>query len=70
MSETSREQEIRELAFHLWQKAGEPQGQQDEFWHAAVKQLDGGPRSTDADTSDSFPASDPPSNSGITGIKT
>lgn len=84
MSDPSREQQIRELAFRLWQEAGEPQGEQDWFWHAAAKHLEmegESPKSDtpapvepasdrpDEDTGDSFPASDPPSNSGITGVK-
>jgi hypothetical protein len=33
------EQQIRVRAHELWEQAGKPDGQQDEFWHKAEKQL-------------------------------
>lgn len=60
------EQEVRDLAYRLWEEAGKPEGRHDEFWHKARERLAG------HDTADSFPASDPPSHSGIvdTGTRT
>ncbi len=69
------EQAIRERAYALWQQAGSPDGRHEEFWHQAREELAGGARpGTGAtsddfhyDTKESFPASDPPANSGIVG---
>jgi hypothetical protein len=36
------EQQIRVRAHELWEEAGKPDGQQDEFWHKAEKQLSQG----------------------------
>jgi hypothetical protein len=33
------EQEIRNRAYHLWKKAGEPAGTMDIFWYEAEKEL-------------------------------
>ena len=33
------EQEIRQLAFQLWQQAGKPEGKSDAFWYQAEKEL-------------------------------
>jgi hypothetical protein len=33
------EQEIRERAHQLWERAGKPEGREDEFWHAAEQEL-------------------------------
>jgi len=38
LSEPS-EQEIRERAHQLWERAGKPEGRGDEFWHAAEQEL-------------------------------
>lgn len=56
-----RERKIRERAYELWQQAGSPEGQHEEFWRQAEAEEHG---NADAD---SFPASDPPSNTGVTG---
>jgi hypothetical protein len=69
------EQKIRERAYELWQQAGSPEGRHEEFWHQARQELTGGARpESDAKsdefhygTEESFPASDPPANSGIVG---
>jgi Protein of unknown function (DUF2934) len=77
MSDTQdqdREQRIRDIAYGLWEKEGQPEGRTDEFWHRAVQIVDGGealphaPAETPAAKDDvdleieqSFPASDPPS---------
>lgn len=61
------EQRIRERAFHLWQEAGSPEGRHEEFWHRAREIEERGGAEGGVNTEDSFPASDPPSNSGIVG---
>lgn len=38
LSEPS-EQEIRERAHQLWERAGQPEGREEEFWHAAEQEL-------------------------------
>ena len=38
LSEPS-EQEIRERAHQLWERAGKPECREDEFWHAAEQEL-------------------------------
>ena len=63
------EQKIRERAYELWEKAGRPTDRTDEFWHQAREQIPYPPEPPNNDSADSFPASDPPSNSGIIGVK-
>lgn len=67
MSETDHEEPIRAIAYRLWQEAGEPADRHDEFWHQARKQIEHPPEPPKSGTEDSFPASDPPSNTGIVG---
>jgi hypothetical protein len=33
------EARVRTLAYHLWEAAGRPHGREDEFWHAAERQI-------------------------------
>jgi Protein of unknown function (DUF2934) len=33
------EEQIRTLAFHLWEKDGSPEGRSDEYWEKARQQL-------------------------------
>jgi hypothetical protein len=55
-SDTGRadEQRVRELAYHLWEADGSPEGQAEEYWHRALKQLESenelGSKPTSADT--------------------
>lgn len=35
----TREDKIKNLAHHLWEAAGGPNGMSDHFWHAAEEQL-------------------------------
>jgi Protein of unknown function (DUF2934) len=76
----SLEHRIHERAYSLWQRAGCPDGRDREFAERAPRQEDIGqpaPQPTrregqktgliDQASSDSFPASDPPSISRITG---
>lgn len=51
------EEELRSLAYRLWEEAGCPDGRADEFWERARLQLcpDGGPTQADrANDSDEF----------------
>jgi hypothetical protein len=61
MSKEIEEQEIREHAYLLWQEAGSPEGQEDEFWTKAKEKLakEKGLADIDLAGEDSFPASDP-----------
>ena len=34
-----REKQIREHAYHLWDRAGRPAHREDEFWHQAVEHV-------------------------------
>ena len=60
MSKELSEQEIRECAYSLWQDAGAPEGQEDEFWDKAKAILtkENAHASVDAAIEESFPASD------------
>lgn len=44
------EQQIRNYAHQLWEKAGRPQGRDMEFWHAAEVELNAESDSPDAPT--------------------
>ena len=63
------EQRVRERAYALWEQAGSPEDRQDEFWHQARAEIEGsGDRNIVREESEqSFPASDSPSTTGITG---
>ncbi len=61
------EQRIRERAYELWLEAGQPHDQDTEFWHRARREIRVEERTYDGALEDTFPASDPPANSGITG---
>jgi hypothetical protein len=60
-------QRIRDEAYRLWEEAGRPEGQADRFWHAAKVAVDQAEAKLDKEVSQSFPASDPPSSSVVTG---
>ena len=67
---TDREQRIRERAYLLWQGAGSPPGEAEAFWKKAIEELEAdkaAEKMLDKELADSFPASDPPSHTGITG---
>ncbi len=36
-----RDQEIRNLAYFLWEKAGRPSGQEHDFWAEAARRIEG-----------------------------
>ncbi|SFK13327.1 Protein of unknown function [Bradyrhizobium sp. Gha] len=48
------EQEIRERAHQLWERAGKPEGREDEFWHAAEQELRNEDRSNTLRTPDTL----------------
>ncbi|MDB5416183.1 MAG: hypothetical protein JWR10_4518 [Rubritepida sp.] len=60
---------IREKAYRLWQDAGSPDGQEEDFWHRAKTEVEQEEKKLDKELADSFPASDPPSTTGVTGPK-
>jgi hypothetical protein len=74
------ETRVRALAYDLWQKEGGPEGREEEFWLRAEARLRAKagddvtlPGSEPHDAHDeaaahSFPASDPPSSSGVTSL--
>lgn len=75
MSESQQdlERRIRERAYFLWLEAGSPEGLAEAHWRQAREELDAMARREaqerylDDEDADSFPASDPPSHTGITG---
>lgn len=63
---TAHEERVREMAYGLWQEAGSPEGHDEHFWHLAEQGVKAEEKDYDQTLDDSFPASDPPANSGIT----
>lgn len=61
------EQRIREKAHQLWQEAGAPEGSDQHFWLLAQREIEGEEAQLDGEIAGSFPASDPPSTSVVTG---
>ena len=57
---------IRRRAHKLWQAAGSPDGQSEHFRQLAEQEIKQDERDYDKTLQDSFPASDPPANSGFT----
>jgi len=49
------EQQIREYAHELWEKAGRPEGKDTYFWHAAEVELNAESDSPDAPTESTQP---------------
>ena len=39
-----RDEEVRDRAYHLWEKAGRPIGREHEFWAEASREIEGEPR--------------------------
>ena len=40
---SSIEEAVRRRAYELWEQAGEPEGRSEEFWFAAIAELEGKP---------------------------
>jgi hypothetical protein len=64
-NKTFDDEDIRNHAFHLWEQAGRPEGQEEVFWHKAREALASGDikpghadRKIDRASEESFPASD------------
>lgn len=48
------EDQIRARAHELWEAAGRPEGQQDEFWHKAEQELSNDPAANAEEGSSKF----------------
>jgi hypothetical protein len=64
------ERRVRKRAYFFWERADRPMGRADEFWQQALGEearaaAEG--KRLDEEAQESFPASDPPSHTGITG---
>lgn len=62
-----QQQRIREKAHQLWEEAGSPPGEDQRFWFLAKIEIDREEAKLDKEVAGSFPASDPPSSSVVTG---
>jgi hypothetical protein len=60
------QERIRERAWYLWQASGCTDEGDEHFWRLAEQQVDQEEKDYDKTLKDSFPASDPPANSGFT----
>lgn len=61
------QQRIREKAYELWEAAGSPEGEAERFWFQAKVDIGQEEAKLDNELYGSFPASDPPSSSVVTG---
>jgi hypothetical protein len=66
------ERAIRERAHEIWMQEGCPEDRAEAHWHQARAEIEAAvaEQRLDTEVADSFPASDPPSHSGITGAGT
>jgi hypothetical protein len=65
--EANHDTRVRDLAYRLWEADGRPDGGGENYWHRAEAELRQQQTSQDKALEDSFPASDPPSRTGVTG---
>lgn len=61
------QERIRERAYQLWEDAGKPDDAAPRFWFQAKVEIGQAEAKLDTEISQSFPASDPPSSSVVTG---
>jgi Protein of unknown function (DUF2934) len=64
--EPDRQNRISDRAYQIWLNAGCPDGKADEHWYEAERE-EGDDTDVEVAPEDSFPASDPPSFSWISG---
>jgi hypothetical protein len=67
MSDDDRARRIRERAYFLWLGDGQPDGLAEQHWRQAAE-AEREDREADEAGRESFPASDPPAQGGITGV--
>ena len=65
-SDADRRKRVSDRAYQAWLDAGCPEGRADEHWYEAEKE-EAEDTEVEVASEDSFPASDPPAFSGITG---
>jgi hypothetical protein len=53
---TSFEKLIREKAYELWERAGRPDGRDDEFWYAAMHEVEADPAEVEEVAAEDAPA--------------
>ncbi|MDB5314397.1 MAG: hypothetical protein JWO24_241 [Rhodospirillales bacterium] len=61
------EERIKERAQQLWQEAGSPEGGKDSFLKQAQQDINAQEAKLDKEIAQTFPASDPPSSTVVTG---
>jgi hypothetical protein len=62
----ARQERIRQRAYTIWLDAGRPEGAAMDHWRTA-EAMEAADAEADTASEDSFPASDPPSHTGIIG---
>ncbi len=63
----ARQDRIRHRAYRIWREAGCPEGDDRAHWSAAEQEEAAEDAAVEIADEDSFPASDPPSRTGIIG---